>query len=212
MTTSDCRWKAALFIIAVAHVSMACATHAQVSPATIGLQQAVQTNRTGDATRHLNDGADVNALDETRRPPLHWAALFGNASLVSALLERGANPRWVGPDGATLLHDAAQWLVLEPLGGVRSSGDPPSLAGKLLVIERFVRVGLDPNAADTNGSTPLHLAVGLPLIETESLAIVTTLVKAGARPRTPNKYGLSPLDLARRRGATNLVVAMEKAK
>lgn len=188
------------------------AAPAQYSPATLGLHQAVQTNRTADALRYLAAGADVHVLDKAGRPALFWAVLFGNDALVAALLERGADPCWTSPDGATLLHEATRWPILEPTGARRSTGEQPSLAGKLRIIERLIRLGLDPNAVDSNGSTPLHIATGLPLGGPEPRAIVSLLVAAGSRPLATNAYALTPLDLARRRGASELATAMEKAQ
>ncbi len=39
------------------------------------------------------EGADVNAIDENGRTPLHWAAENGHAKIVDALLKKGAYAR-----------------------------------------------------------------------------------------------------------------------
>ena len=201
-----------LLALAACLLALGADMRAQPSPATLGLQKSVQSNRTADAQRHLAAGADVGALDEANRPPLYWAVLFGNDRLVAALLKRGADPRWTGPDRATLLHDAVRWPILEPAAGHPPAGEPPSLAGKRRIVERLLQARLTPNAVDSNGSTPLHIATGLPLGTSEPLAIVRLLLSAGAQPLAANAYGLTPLDLARRRGATDLVAALGKKK
>lgn len=207
-------WTAALLvpIACLALVPGVLFSGARYSPATLGLLRATQTNRTADALRHLAVGAEVSALDEAERPPLFWAVLFGNDVLVTELLKRGADLRWTAPDGATLLYEAARWPVLEPAGTGRPAGQRPSLAGKARIVDRLPRAGLDPNAVDGNGSTPLHIATGLPLGGPEPRAIVGRLVAAGARALAANAFGLPPLDLARRRGAEELAAAMEQTR
>ena len=205
-------WRAAPLVLVVCLAALAGAAQAQPSQATLGLHRAVQHNHSADALRWLAAGADVRAVDATGRPALHWAALFGNDTLAAALLQRGADPLWTAPDGATLLHEATRWPVFEPGSKHRSVAERPSLAGKRRIVERLLRAGLDPNAVDGNGSTPLHIAIGLPLGGPEPRAVVDLLLAAGARSLAANAYGLTPLDLARRRGATELVAALEPAR
>lgn len=182
---------------------------AVASAATRSLQEAAHTNNTKAALRQLDAGAAVSAVDAAGWPPLAWAAFFGNDALVQALVSRGADLGWVAPDGATLLHLVARWPVLEPPGTAPLLGEPPSLVGKAWIAARLVRAGLDPNAADKAGATPLHAAVGLPPGGAAPQAIVATLLAVGARPSAVNAFGLTPLELARRRGATDLVDVLE---
>ena len=48
-------------------------------------------------------GADVNAVDNFQRTPLHWAAYYGRASVCTTLLALGADPAAKDKNGRTAL-------------------------------------------------------------------------------------------------------------
>ncbi|KAJ1446847.1 hypothetical protein M885DRAFT_545091 [Pelagophyceae sp. CCMP2097] len=79
--------------------------------------------------------------------PLHWAASFGQASAVDALLEAGADVDALNDDGATALHEAAK-------GGAQRAD----------IITRLLVAGADSGKKITDGKdagkTPLDVAVG----------------------------------------------------
>ncbi|XP_014225797.1 uncharacterized protein LOC106651683 [Trichogramma pretiosum] len=56
----------------------------------------------------LSSGVDINAWDSetSKNTPLHWAACFGNKSVVQFLTENGSNVNAVNDCGATPLHEA----------------------------------------------------------------------------------------------------------
>ena len=56
------------------------------------------------------------------------------------------------------------------------------------------------NAADPDGTTPLHWAV-----RADDLDLATRLVQAGATVRVANRYGVSPLSLAALNGNAAMV-------
>jgi ankyrin repeat protein len=181
------------------------------TPSTDCLLHAAQENRTAAARRCLAAGGDALALDAQGRTPLAWAALYGDSRLADALLARKASLRWRAPGGATLLHEAVRWPVLEPADTPAAVATRPSLSGKRRIVDRLLRAGLDVDALDENGSTPLQLAVALPQQGPESAAIVRRLLAAGAQVQRANANGLTALDLARRRGAADLVALLESA-
>ncbi|MBL8330125.1 MAG: hypothetical protein JNJ71_14870 [Rubrivivax sp.] len=120
------------------------------------------------ATRDANDPVT----------PLGMAVRFHCAPCVELLLARGADVRWRGPDGETLLHGAGPATV--PL---------------------LIAAGLDPAARDAQGNVPLHrswhpalLGVGVNVTNdagmtplhmaalADNLARVDALLAAGADP------------------------------
>ncbi len=64
-------------------------------------------------------------------------------------------------------------------------------ADERAAVAALLRQGVDPNSADSYGSTALHWAVDL-----DDLATVELLIRAGANPRAVNRYGVAPLSLA----------------
>ena len=55
----------------------------------------------------IDQGADVNALDQRGRTPLIWAAIAGRDASVDTLLENGADPVIADADGKTAASYAA---------------------------------------------------------------------------------------------------------
>lgn len=110
---------------------------------------AYSMHGTGEIARLLIDeGADVNARDEAGNTP--WDAAFNENRTIStkraavfiALLEAGYEPELPATeDGGTFLHHAAQHIESSRMIG-------------LLIKDR----GMDPNARDDYGWTPLHVA------------------------------------------------------
>lgn len=127
---------------------------------------------TGDDVQHLiDDGADVNALGNDDKSPLHWAA-GATSDAIAVLLKAGAD--------AT----ARDKWDRTPLHFVSVSGSPKSVA--LLLV-----AGADVNARSANDWTPLHgvAKFGAP----ESIEF---LIAAGADASIKNEMGETPYDLA----------------
>jgi ankyrin repeat protein len=91
---------------------------------------------------------------------------------------------------------AVVWsLVILLAGGVARAAEPTVLdavkAADLTALRAELQRHADVNAAGPDGTTPLHWAVHLNNLEAADL-----LLKAGARPATPNRYGVTPLLVA----------------
>ncbi len=114
---------------------------------------------------------DLDARNKADESPLMMAALKGQASLVTRLVERGAD---VNKPGWAPLHYAATLGHIDILN---------------FLLENHAYI----DASSPNGSTPLMMAA---LYGTPSA--VKLLLEAGADPRLTNNLGLSAIDFAQR--------------
>jgi ankyrin repeat protein len=174
--------------------------HGRPNPRQIGLLDSADVVRL-----LLENGADPNArlskpimqrqhtfgdftLGEGATPLLR-AAKSGDIEVVRLLLEAGADPSHTMPNGATALMYAAGlgWRNGSPLA---PSYDQGSDREAIETIKVLLAAGLDLNAQDDDGNTPLHAAV----TGRSSEAIIRFLVgEAGADVSVRNASGLTPL-------------------
>ncbi|ENH67155.1 Beta-hexosaminidase [Fusarium oxysporum f. sp. cubense race 1] len=112
----------------------------------------------------LQGGAGANALDGNGASALHLAATHGVHAgvIVSGLLRHGADPRTRCRDGRCVLHHLAKFT------------GPPDVAKQLR------NLGLDPNARDEHGQTPLLHATVTGLVK-----MVRLLYESGVGVNTP---------------------------
>lgn len=87
----------------------------------------------------IENGADVNAADESQTTPLHYAARYGRGEAVDMLVEAGANVKARDDTDSTLLHEASSDGCLDA-----------SLA--------LLKHGAEINAQNIYLLTPLYLA------------------------------------------------------
>ena len=88
----------------------------------------------------LDQGVDVNCVDEEGYTALMRAALYDRVSVLGELLTRGADTeRRDGLFGMTALSVAA--------------GN-----GRERSVQRLLQAGADPNTRDNTGQTPIHTA------------------------------------------------------
>ena len=111
-------------------------------------------------------GADVDAVNNEGATPLCFASGMGLPKVVSALLERGANPN-VRMEGITPLHMATGITFTDhkPSGEWESFGEMLARTGRdeadfLKVAKALVEAGAEVNALRSQGkkSTPLDMA------------------------------------------------------
>ena len=134
----------------------------------------------------LRDGADVNAAQGDGMTALHWAALQGDAEMVSVLVYAGANVASTTRLGAyTPLHLASR-------------------DGRAEAVTLLLEAGSDANAATTTGATSLHLAAAGGDVPT-----LTSLLEAGAQVEAQEEAnGQTPLHFAAAAGRLEAVQAL----
>jgi ankyrin repeat protein len=136
------------------------------------LTAAIAGDHTDVALFLLERGADPNAADKVKWPPLSWAGLRSgwvkhqNVKLAEALLAAGADVNGRNKDGYTVLHWASN-------------------RGSARLVELLVGRGADVNAKTTEkynaGRTPLMLATGV--------EVVRMLLAAGADVTVADENG-----------------------
>ena len=145
----------------------------------------------------VNAGADVEARDSRDQAPLHVAARTGTASVVTALLEAGA-------DVNAWLHDfnVDYGWDYTPLHEAAGSNPDPAVASVLL------EAGADPHARGTSARTPLHRAAA----GNGNAAVIGLLLKAGADVNARASGGRMPLhEAAARNGNPEVIAALVAA-
>lgn len=110
----------------------------------------------------------------------------------------------VTPEGPT--------LVFAPIGGWDTGRFGPDRdlieavkKGSAAIAHAFIAKGASPNAADANGGTALHWAVGR-----GSLDVVDLLLREGADAAIPDAKGQTPLAVAERKGAREIAARLRR--
>ncbi|XP_069915248.1 cyclin-dependent kinase 4 inhibitor D [Oryctolagus cuniculus] len=111
--------------------------------------------------------------------------MFGSPSIALELLKQGASPNVQDASGTAPAHDAARTGFLDTL--------------KVLVDH-----GADVNVPDGAGALPIHLAVR------EGHAAVVSFLAAESDLQHRDARGLTPLELARQRGARDLLDILQR--
>ena len=118
---------------------------------------------------------------------------FQNANMTD-FLQRFLRLNHCCSDGNTLLHLAAWHETPIKEDNVRSVCKLPCVE----TVKLILHAGGDVNAVNTEGNTPLHLAVKFKPAEPEEVEILRemllSLVDIGADPKLANKNGQTPLD------------------
>lgn len=129
---------------------------------------------------------ESDSMDESEPAPLVLAVQQDNESLISVLLDHGADPNAQSNDAVawTALHIAAEW-------------------GNSNVVTRLVHAGANSEARSFEGETPLHIAVLSNHIDSTN-----ALLGAGADVNARNEHGQTPLHIASIEGSTSVMISL----
>jgi hypothetical protein len=154
---------------------------------------AISSLRPGIAKRLVEAGADVNFNDGI---PMTYAASEGYFPLVVRMVEKGANPNVRHPGaGQTAIYFFAERMQR-----------PDDLKWAAALLDK----GADPNIADDEGTTPLHLLIaqGPQPDRWDRVDFARLLITHGADINTRNKQGTTPLGIARATGQKALAALL----
>ena len=192
--------------------------HGRGTPPPVGLLTAIDTARL-----LLEHGADPNAsllrpiLTRTHTmgdfalgegaTPLMRAAKSGDIEMIRLLVEHGADAFATLPNGTTVMHFVAGqgWRNGSPAA---PSYDQGTEAEAVLTIDFLLELGLDIDAQNEAGDTPLHSAVS----GRQSEMIVARLLERGADPSIENGRGQTVLALAEARSTEQIAALVAAAQ
>ena len=150
-------------------------------------------------------GADMNAVeDHAGWTPLHVAAYNGYKAAVELLVAKGADVNAIDADGKTPLDWAEKELTPEVKAAKKETADllrkhggkhgticGAAGGGDIEAVKEFLAAGVDVNAKDDDGATPLFYASW-----GDEKEIVELLIAKGADVNAKDVGGSTPLDWA----------------
>eukprot|EP01130_Rhizamoeba_saxonica_P010718 TRINITY_DN4417_c0_g1_i2.p1 TRINITY_DN4417_c0_g1~~TRINITY_DN4417_c0_g1_i2.p1 ORF type:complete len:203 (-),score=43.91 TRINITY_DN4417_c0_g1_i2:31-639(-) len=95
------------------------------------LHDAAAKGKLYEITKQVEQGADLNSLDEANNTPLHWAAGAGHLDATVWLLSQGAEVHHQNMLGDTPLHRATWREHLEVVKELLEAGSDISITNKM---------------------------------------------------------------------------------
>ena len=172
------------------------------------LHEAARTGNLPFVRSLLAAGADINASDEAGKTALTDAIQANRMETVKYLLDRGASPVMQDMFGRNALHEAVESSTPEIIVMLRNAGANPmsrdswgktplSLAFRKSGDTVMAVIGSNMNLVDSDGNTPLHIAV----TERASDDVLKALIAAHFPVNNRNRTGSTALLLAVKEGS-----------
>ncbi|XP_046988489.1 CARD- and ANK-domain containing inflammasome adapter protein-like [Schistocerca americana] len=179
----------------------------------------------------LDAGGDPESRDSEGKTAVHLACEEGHTSVLMVLYKRGVSRSLVkmqlllsgesgNVEGVRLaLKHTSSW------GGAWSELHTVAIKGSGTAVRTLLAAGLDPNARDANGDTPLHAVAAADVDAADSsgstplhyavragnLGVARVLLAAGADVEARDAEGDTPLLRAAARGCADAVAALVAA-
>jgi ankyrin repeat protein len=219
------------FVLLLASFASAPQAGAQVppSPAEVaaysGLHAASHAGDAAAIARLLAAGARPNDRDARGRTPLHVAAFARRHDAMRALVAGGADPRALEDQKYDAITIAAVADDLETMRlAIALGGDPRAITspyvgtaliaaahlGHVDIVRELIRAGAPLDHVNNLHWTALIEAVVLGDGGPRHRDCARLLIEAGARRDLTDRSGLTPLELARRRGFAEMAVLLER--
>ncbi|WP_444995352.1 ankyrin repeat domain-containing protein [Aliikangiella sp. IMCC44359] len=171
------------------------ATESQSNSEDLLLKSAL-FNQKQKVNNALNNGANINARDDSGRTALAWSVANLNIELIKLLVSKGAQVKYEGASQENLLHIALSTRVSMPPIKKNFQHKPADLSQRYLVTQYLLSLNIDLNKADEHGALPIHYAAALKGDTKKHIQLLTLLVKHGANLTHKNNYGFTPEDMA----------------
>eukprot|EP00899_Mesostigma_viride_P012367 jgi/Mesvir1/21130/Mv08885-RA.1 len=152
-------------------------------------------------------GAQAELLGQNGRYPLHLAAAKGSLGAAVRLLDLGADPNLLDPNGVSPVYEAVRSDHIAVADVLTASGATLQLANpgvqlctaisnnRADLVDRLLTYGADCNEMDYHGRRALHVAASLGLVK-----IIKLLLENGASVEATDDWGRTALDEAERAG------------
>jgi pectate lyase len=195
-------------------------TLTESSEVPISLPEAAAGGDIDEVKSLIAKGADVNAWDTSKIPPLHFAVMNGHKQVVELLIAKGADVNAGDGFNKKPLHEAVRGrhkdvvaLLIDNGANVnaRARWDYTPMyyaawSGITEMVELLVEKGADITAKDEWDWTPLHYMAQHDYYKD----MAEFLIAKGADVNAEDKWGQTPLQVAKEKGHTEIVELLRK--